>query len=124
MVKKVLFAAVISVLFASLAFAAEDGKSVFLKYNCNNCHSVSSADITMKNAKSKAPDLTDVTVRHQDDGGKDFVRKYIRLEQSHVSCPKVDKARDGKMHTGGKFKGTKAEEDALVEWLDQQRSKK
>lgn len=99
-----------------------DGKAVFLKYNCNNCHTVSTAGITQK-TKSKAPDLVNVTVRHEKDGGKTFVRKYIRQEQGHVSCPKVDAARDGKLHTGGKFKGTKPEEDALVGWLDEQRDK-
>ncbi len=97
-----------------------DGKAVFLKYNCNNCHSVSTAEIEQK-TKSKAPDLVNVTVRHEKDGGKVFVHKYIRQEQGHVSCPKVDAAREGKLHTGGKFKGTKDEEDALVDWLDQQR---
>ena len=111
------------ILLASSAFATEDGKAVFLKYKCDNCHTVSTAGITKKNEKSKAPDLVDVTVRHEKDGGKDFVHKYIRQEQSHVSCPKVDSGRDGKMHTGGKFKGNKEEEDALVDWLDKQRSK-
>lgn len=115
---------VLSASTVSTAFAAEDGKSVFLKYSCNTCHKVSSAGIDQKNPKSKAPDLTDVTVRHDKDGGKEFVRKHIRLEQVHVSCPQVEKARDDKNHLGGKFKGNKEEEDALVDWLDQQRSKK
>ncbi len=106
----------------ALATAEEDGKAVFLKYKCDNCHSVSTAGIVPK-VKTKAPDLVNVTVRHEKDGGKDFVHKYIRQEQGHVSCPKVDSAREGKLHTGGKFKGTQAEEDALVDWLDQQRAK-
>ena len=37
--------------------------------------------------------------------------------------PKVDKGRNGKLPTGGKFKGNQVEEDALVDWLDQQRVK-
>lgn len=106
-----------------LAFVAEDGKSIFLKYKCGNCHSVSTAGITMKNTESKAPDLVNITVRHQKNGGKDFVYKYIQREQSHVTCPKIDGARDGKLHMGGKLKGIKEEKDTLVDWLGKQRSK-
>lgn len=129
MKKQVLFAITMPVFFASLlfisilgntapTFAAEDGKVVFLKYKCNNCHSVSTADITAKNKKTKAPDLVNVTVRHE----KPWIRKFIRKQEGHVSCPKVDSSRDGKLHVA-EFKGTQAEEDTLIEWLDQQRAK-
>jgi len=122
--KQALLTTALTILFASTTLAAEDGKSVFLKYNCNNCHSVSTADITSKNAKSKAPDLVDVTVRHTTESDqKAWLRKFIRETTGHVSCPKVDKARDGKLHSGPKFNGTQDEENALVDWLDQQRSK-
>lgn len=100
------------------ASAEEDGKAVFLKYKCDNCHAVSTAGIVAK-TKSKAPDLVDVTVRHE----KDWIRKYIRKKEGHVPCNKVDPSRDGKLHMI-EFKGTQAEEDALIKWLDQQRSKK
>jgi len=112
-------------LFVALAFVfttvplfAADGKDVFLKYNCNNCHAVSTAGIVAKNKNSKAPDLVDVTVRHE----KPWIRKFIRQDDVHVSCPKVDPARDGKKHPI-KFNGNQEEEDALIEWLDKQRSK-
>lgn len=95
---------------------ATDGKEVFLKYKCNNCHAVSTAGIIAK-TKSKAPDLVDVTVRHE----KPWIRKYIRQNDVHVSCPKVDKSRDGKKHAI-KFNGSQEEEDALIDWLDKQRS--
>lgn len=97
--------------------SAEDGKGVFLKYKCNNCHAMSTANIEAK-TKTKAPDLVDVTIRHS----KDFVHKFIKKEEGHVSCPKVDPERDGKFHTV-KFSGTPKEENLLVDWLDKQRSK-
>lgn len=102
------------------AFGEEkpDGKAVFLKYKCDNCHAVSTAGITAK-TKTKAPDLVDVTVRHQ----KDWIHRFINQKEGHIPCPKVDPSLDGKLHMGGKFKGTQEEEDALVEWLDRQRSK-
>lgn len=96
-----------------------DGKDVFLKYTCNTCHSVSTAGIERKVPNSTAPDLVDVTVRHE----KPWIRKFIRQNEVHVSCPVVDKARDGKKHLI-LFTGTQEEEDALIDWLDQQRSKK
>lgn len=94
----------------------EDGKQVFLKYKCDNCHSVSTADIVSKK-KTKAPDLVNVTVRHE----KPWIRKYIRKQDEHVPCSKVDSSRDGKPHMV-EFKGSQEEEDALIDWLDQQRS--
>ncbi len=96
-----------------------DGKDVFLKYSCNNCHAVSTAGITGKNSGMGAPDLVDVTVRHE----KPWIRRFIRQNDVHVPCPKVDKSKDGKKHPA-KFTGTQEEEDSLIEWLDKQRSKK
>ena len=101
---------------ASVSVNAEDGKNVFLKHKCNNCHTVSTAGIEAKNKKSKAPDLVNVTVRHE----KDWIRLFIRKTTGHVSCPVVDKSRDGKMHAI-KFTGTQEEEDALIDWLGKQR---
>lgn len=101
-----------------IATESLDGEDVFLKYKCNNCHTVSTAGIKAK-TKSKAPDLVDVTVRHK----KPWVRRYIRQNDVHVSCLKVDPSRDGKKHAL-KFKGTQEEEDALIQWLDKQRSGK
>ena len=99
--------------------AKPDGKAVFLKYKCDNCHAVSTADIVPKLKTTTAPDLVNVTVRHQ----KDWIRKFIHQEVGHSPCPKVDSSLDGKLHLGGKFKGDQDEEDALIEWLDQQKKK-
>jgi len=107
-----------TIILTLLLMAPLDGKDVFLKYKCNNCHSVSSADIEAK-TKTKAPDLIDVTLRHE----KKWIRKFIRKDETHVSCSAVDPSLDGKQHPL-KFNGTKDEEDALIDWLDQQRSKK
>ena len=103
---------------ANVAAEGVDGKGVFLKYKCDNCHAVSTAGIEAK-TKSKAPDLVDVTVRHE----KPWIRRFIRQNDVHVSCPKVDPSRDGKKHAI-KFNGTQEEEDALIDWLDKQRSGK
>lgn len=95
-----------------------DGKEVFLKHKCNNCHAVSTVGIEAK-MKSKAPDLVDVTVRHS----KDWIRPFIRQNEIHTPCQAVDKSLDGKKHPT-KFNGTNEEEDILINWLDKQRSKK
>src|SRR3989344_4784882 len=97
---------------------APDGKDVFLKYKCNNCHTVSTADIEAK-TKTKAPDLADVTIRHK----TKWIRKFIRQNETHTPCPSVESSLDGKKHPVN-FKGTKEEEDALIELLDKQRTKK
>ncbi len=94
-----------------------NGKEVFLKYKCDNCHAVSTAGIVPK-IKSKAPDLENVMSRHQ----SDWVRKFIRQNEVHVSCPKVDPSLDGKLHPV-KFTGSQDEEDALISWLEKQKSK-
>lgn len=95
-----------------------DGKEVFLKYKCNTCHAVSTANIEAKN-KTKAPDLVDVTVRHK----TDWIRKFIRQNETHTPCRAVDSSLDGTKHLL-KFSGTKDEENALINWLDKQQSKK
>ena len=95
-----------------------DGKSVFLKYSCNTCHNVSTADVKRK-VQSQAPDLVDVTVRHE----KPWIRMYIREKEVHISCPKVPTFRDGQK-VPFPFRGTQEEEDTLIDWLDLQRSSK
>ncbi|MDO8585295.1 MAG: c-type cytochrome [bacterium] len=97
-----------------------NGKDVFLKYKCDNCHSVSSAGIEGKNKKMVAPDLLDVTARHE----AEWIPRFIRKEEGagHVRCDKVPKERDGKPHML-KFAGTKEEEDALLAWFAEQRTK-
>ncbi|OGY99980.1 MAG: hypothetical protein A2945_00535 [Candidatus Liptonbacteria bacterium RIFCSPLOWO2_01_FULL_52_25] len=94
-----------------------DGKAVFLKYKCETCHSVSTAGIEGKLKAIKAPDQVDVTVRHE----QPWIHAWIRQDVGHIPCPKVDSSRDGEKHVV-KFAGNKAEEDALIDWLDQQRS--
>ena len=114
---------VVGIIIVSFSFASifgsmpakASGKDVFLKYKCDTCHEVSTAGIIPK-TKSKAPDLVNVTVRHE----KKWIRGFIKQSEVHVSCPKVEKSQDGKLHPI-KFKGDKKEEDLLIEWLDQQR---
>ena len=108
-----------SIILAIFLMATPEGNDVFLKYKCNNCHTVSTAGIEAKSKTTKAPDLVDITVRHQ----SDWIRKYIRQNETHTACAVVDSAKDGKKHAI-KFNGTKDEENTLIDWLDQQRSKK
>ena len=63
-----------SVAIPSLDIRLGNGKAVFLKYKCDNCHSVNAAGITPK-LKTKAPDLIHIIMRHEKDGEKDFVHK-------------------------------------------------
>lgn len=112
--------ALILIVFGNISHvsAAEDGKAVFLKGKCNVCHSVSTADISAK-VKAGALDLVNVTVRHE----KPWIRKYFRAQEEHVSCPEVNSSKDGKTHKEKfKFDGNQKEEDALIDWLDRQRS--
>jgi len=83
---------------------------------------VSSAGITAKSKSTGAPDLVDVTGGPKKRHEQAWERKFIRQNDVHVHCPKVDASKDGKKHPT-MFKGDQAEEDALVKWLDDQRSK-
>lgn len=109
------FNLIVAFISPTKAVQKPDGKEVFINNRCSICHTVSAAGVVSK-AKS-GPDLTDVTVRHE----KPWIRKFIRQNEGHVSCLKVDNSRDGKRHLL-KFLGTPEEEDALIEWLDAQRS--
>lgn len=108
----------ISLICVLFLASAANGQDVFLKHKCNNCHAVSTAGIEAK-TKTKAPDLVNVTVRHQ----TTWIRKYIRQNETHAPCPAVDTSRNGKKHAI-KFSGTKDEEDSLIDWLDKQKSQK
>lgn len=98
----------------AIAASELSGKDVFLKYKCDACHSVSTADVRGK--KDKGPDLVNVTARHEEA----WLRSFMQKATGHVSCAKVPKERNGKEHIA-KFKGTKEEEDALLKWLNAQR---
>jgi mono/diheme cytochrome c family protein len=89
---------------------APDGKAVFLAQKCEMCHSVSSAGIQAKatSEKLKGPDLTGVGKRHE----AAVLRSYIKQESN----------LDGKKHKKG-FKGTDAELDAMIAWLQSQKAK-
>lgn len=108
--------------FAQSPVRKLDGKEVFLKNNCNNCHDVSSAGITAKSHAMGAPDLIDVTGGPKKRHEQAWERKFIRQNEVHVACSKVDPSKNGKKHPF-LFKGNQEEEDALVAWLDEQRSK-
>jgi mono/diheme cytochrome c family protein len=103
-------AAVLATLPGPTALAADgapDGKALFLAQKCNMCHAVSSAEITATttNEKLKGPDLTSTA------GKRDaaWLAKYLAKQE----------AIDGKKHSK-EFKGSEADLNALIDWLQKQ----
>lgn len=99
-----LFISAIIGLFAiAFSFAQDkeiDGKNIFIDAKCNNCHTVTSMDITSK--KDDATDLSIVgTV-----GDAQLIKSYLLKEA---------KINDKEHKT--KFKGTEEELNNLVNWL-------
>jgi len=98
---------------------AEDGKQVFLKKECNECHTVESAGIAKLPAKddeaeadeeegeeeddTKPPDLSGVGKKHDRDWIAKFIQKKIETDK-------------GKKHRK-RFKGSQAELEALLGFL-------
>jgi hypothetical protein len=101
------FVVFISVIVALFAFAFSfsrdgdiDGKQVFTDSKCNNCHTVTSVEITSK--KSDASDLSNAGTL----GEANLLKSYL-LKEAKIND------QDHKL----KFKGSGAELDALVNWL-------
>lgn len=99
-----LFISAIIGLFAiAFSFAQDkgiDGKNIFIDAKCNNCHTVTSMDITSK--KDDATDLSNIgTV-----GDAQLIKSYLLKEA---------KINDKEHKT--KFKGTEEELNNLVNWL-------
>lgn len=99
-----LFISAIIGLFAiAFSFAQDkeiDGKNIFIDAKCNNCHTVTSMDITSK--KDDATDFSNVgTV-----GDAHLIKSYLLKEA---------KINDKEHKT--KFKGTEEELNNLVNWL-------
>ena len=106
---------------AAAASAAEDGKQIFLKKECNECHTVKAAGIEKLPAKeggakgdeeegeeageeeTKPPDLSGVGKEHD----HDWIAKWLQKKVAN------DK---GKKHRK-RFKGSDAELDALASFL-------
>ena len=100
----ILFISTIVALFAfAFSFSQDqglDGKQIFIDSKCNNCHTVSSVEITSK--KDDATDLSNASTIGEIPSIKSYLLKEAKInEQDH----KI------------KFKGTEAELDALVNWL-------
>jgi cbb3-type cytochrome oxidase cytochrome c subunit len=85
-----------------------DGKAIFLREKCETCHVVSSAGIESKakSEKLKAADLTGVGKRHETAVLRSYIKKETEL--------------DGEKHKKT-FKGTDAELDVLIAWLESQK---
>lgn len=97
------------------------GKTLFLKYKCQNCHSVTAVGIERKAAadaeesgatasKKKVVDLSSTGL----DVKADWLPKYLK---------KLDTTAEGKKHVTS-FKGTDAELTTLTTWLMEQKAPK
>jgi cbb3-type cytochrome oxidase cytochrome c subunit len=100
----VLFISAIVALFAfAFSFSQDqdlDGKQIFIDAKCNNCHTVTSMEITSK--KDDATDLSNASTVGDTTLMKSYLLKEAKInEQEH----KI------------KFKGSEGELDALVNWL-------
>lgn len=100
----ILFISVIVGLFGfAFSFSQDqdlDGKKIFIDNKCNNCHTVTSFDITSK--KEDATDLSDAGSLGDAQLMKSYLLKEAKInDQGHKL----------------KFKGTDAELEALVNWL-------
>ena len=99
-----LFISTIVALFAfAFSFSQEqnlDGKQIFIDSKCNNCHTVTSMEITSK--KDDATDLSNASSI----GDAALMKSYL-LKEAKIN------EQDHKL----KFKGSEAELDTLVNWL-------
>ena len=100
----ILFISTIVALFAfAFSFSQDqdlDGKQIFIDGKCNNCHTVTSMEITSK--KDDATDLSNVGCLRDAQLMKSYLLKEVKINE-----------QDHKL----KFKGSEAELDALVNWL-------
>ncbi|MDH3268760.1 MAG: c-type cytochrome [Ignavibacteria bacterium] len=100
----VLFISAIVALFAfAFSFSQDkdlDGKQIFIESKCNNCHTVTSNEIT-----SKKDDATDLS-NSGSVGDAEVIKTYL-LKESQIN---------DKNHKV-KFKGSEAELNALSDWL-------
>lgn len=100
----VLFISAIVALFAfAFSFSQDDnldGNQIFIESKCNNCHTVTSNEIT-----SKKDDATDLS-NSGSVGDAEVIKTYL-LKESQIN---------DKNHKV-KFKGSEAELNALSDWL-------
>ena len=99
-----LFISAIVALFAvAFSFSQEkglDGKQIFIDSKCNNCHTVTSMEITSK--KDDAVDLSNTS-----SVGDEKLLKSFMLKESKIND------KEHKL----KFKGSEEELNELVNWL-------
>lgn len=100
----ILFISAIVALFAfAFSFSQDqdlDGKQIFIDSKCNNCHTVTSIEITSK--KNGATDLSNASTVEDAMLIKSYLLKEAKINE-----------QDHKL----KFKGSEAELNALVNWL-------
>jgi cytochrome c5 len=89
----------------SPANAGDEGKEAFVSNKCNRCHAVASQGIPLEadSKKARGSDLSQVGAARDADWLRRYIRKEVQLE--------------GKDHVVA-WKGSDAELEALVTWLD------
>ncbi|MCW8803046.1 MAG: c-type cytochrome [Ignavibacteriaceae bacterium] len=100
----ILFISAIVALFGfAFSFSQDqdlDGKQIFLDSKCNNCHTVTSNEITSK--KDDAVDLSNAGSIGDAQLIKSYLLKEVKLNDKNHKL---------------KYKGSEAELNALVNWL-------
>lgn len=84
------------------AAAPPRGQKVFMEFKCNQCHAIASLGIKATETEEEAPDLSEVGSKHD----AKWIKKYL-LKKASV---------DGRKHEK-KFRGKKADLEAVSEWL-------
>lgn len=94
-------ALILSIFNLTVAQDKVDGKEVYEKAKCSNCHSVNSLNMEGKK-KDKSHDLSNAGNNHTADDLKTYLKKESKWNDKNHPIA---------------FKGEEAELDALVEWL-------
>lgn len=99
----------LSLLSLSTPAVAGDGKKVFTEHECGDCHGVKAAGIAEPKAakEDKGPDLSGIVAKR----GAEWIGRYLKKKE------KIDGVKHKK-----KFRGSKDELKALVDWLSSLKS--
>lgn len=117
---------VLALAFGVLVASAEDakepaGKTLFLTYKCNSCHTIKAAGVEKKAAEGEADSTTAASKKKPTDlssvgldAKADWIAKYMK---------KLETTKDGKKHMK-LFKGTAEELATLSTWLETMKAEK
>jgi mono/diheme cytochrome c family protein len=93
-----------AVAVAVSSFAADNaGKDLFVKNECNSCHSVESQGIAAERGEDKASDMSNAAALIP---SADWGKKFVLREET----------KDGKKHKKP-YKGTEKDLEQMIAWL-------